>query len=161
MWFNVYLLRLFALIWNFKRFKLFRCTCEKRVTGKQPSGRMLAVYRIRMTKCVTSPPLLACTDTLLWKIGNQESAPFLNALLYWKIYRSRMSARRRYLPVKLWNFTGQWPVIGTYFEACWLHVDSSWSIFFVGQKLRMPPESRVAIFEAPFDDFSNSVFISP
>jgi hypothetical protein len=34
--------------------------CEKRVTGKQPLGTMLAVYRIRTTKCVTSPPLLAC-----------------------------------------------------------------------------------------------------
>jgi hypothetical protein len=31
-----------------------------------------------------------------------------------------MSARRRYLPVKLWNFIGQWPVTGTYFEA-WVH----------------------------------------
>jgi hypothetical protein len=52
----------------------------KRVTGKQPLGTMLAVY-ICMTKCVTSPPLLACTvdgHTLLWKIGNQKSAPFLN-----------------------------------------------------------------------------------
>jgi hypothetical protein len=56
-WLNVYLLRLFALIWNFKRFKLFRRTCEKRVTGKQPLGTMLVAYRIWMTKCVTSPPL--------------------------------------------------------------------------------------------------------
>jgi hypothetical protein len=44
---------------------------------------MLAVYRICMTKCVTSPPLLACNvdgHTLLWKIGNQKSAPFLSFL---------------------------------------------------------------------------------
>jgi hypothetical protein len=44
---------------------------------------MLAVtgqYRICTTKCVTSPPLLACTvdgHTLLWKIGNKKSATFL------------------------------------------------------------------------------------
>ena len=39
---------------------------------------MLAVYRIRTTKCVTSPPLLACAldgHTLLLKLGNQQSAP--------------------------------------------------------------------------------------
>jgi hypothetical protein len=47
------------------KFKLFRHTCEKRVTGrvtrKQPLGTMLTVYRTFMTKCVTSPPLLGCT----------------------------------------------------------------------------------------------------
>jgi hypothetical protein len=40
-----------------------------------------------MTKCVTSPPLLACTvdgHTLLWKIENKKSAPFLNVLFYVK-----------------------------------------------------------------------------
>jgi hypothetical protein len=47
-----------------------------------------------------------------------------NLLHFWtyvfiKKFTGRMFARRRYLPVKLWNFTGQWPVTGTYFEA-WL-----------------------------------------
>ena len=48
---------------------------------------MLVVYRICMTKCVTLPPLLACTvdrHTLLWKIGNQKSTPFLNVLFLLK-----------------------------------------------------------------------------
>jgi hypothetical protein len=59
--------------------------CEKHVTCKQPLGTMLAVYCIRTTKCVTSPPLLACVldgHTLLWKLGNQQSAPFLNVRFY-------------------------------------------------------------------------------
>ena len=41
-----------------------------------------------------------------------------------------MSARRWYLSVKLWNFTGQWPVTGTYFEA-WLQVSSTFTVHHV------------------------------
>jgi hypothetical protein len=100
----VYLLRLFAR--------------EKRVTGKQPLGTMLAV---------TSPPLLACAvdgHTLLWKLGNQQSAPSLNVLFIKKFTGHACPPGDDICLLILTIFAGQTvkfyrSVTGTYFEA-WL-----------------------------------------
>jgi hypothetical protein len=89
----------------------------------RPLGTMLAVYRICMYDKMCHFAALTCTvdgHTLRWKIGNKKSAPFLNVLFIKKFTGHACPGRQRYFPVKLWNFTGQWPVTGTYFEAwCW------------------------------------------
>ena len=57
----------------------FCCTCEKRVTGKQPLGTILAVYRIRTTKVsLRRPYLITCAENQQSNLENQQSALFFN-----------------------------------------------------------------------------------
>jgi hypothetical protein len=65
-----------------------------------------------MTKCVTSPPLFACTvdgHTLLWKIGNFLTYFFI------KKFTGHACPPGDDICRSNWIFTGQWPVTGTYF----------------------------------------------
>ena len=54
--------------------------------------------------------------------NNYKSNVFRNKInpifLRGKIYRSWMTGKRWYLPVKLYNFAGKWPVTSINFETC-------------------------------------------
>jgi hypothetical protein len=60
--------------------------CEKRVTGKQPSCRHnacgISYLYDKICHFAALISLHRYGHTLLWKIGNQKSAPFFNVLFY-------------------------------------------------------------------------------